>query len=70
MHTCVHTNAQKDGEEREFFVPFIHWLFDTIFRYHQWMQDPVLLKLTASEPLSIEDEYKAQRSWLEDDSSA
>ena len=34
------------------------------------MQDPVLLKLTASEPLTIEEEYKAQRSWLEDDSSA
>ena len=34
--------------------------------YNQWMKDPYLLDMTASEPLSIEEEYEMQRSWQED----
>ena len=34
--------------------------------YHKWMQDPWLRDMTASELLSIEDEYKAQEEWLHD----
>ncbi|XP_069785397.1 alpha/beta-tubulin-N-acetyltransferase 9 isoform X6 [Narcine bancroftii] len=36
-------------------------------RYHQWMKSEELLKLTASEPLTLEQEYQMQRSWQEDD---
>ncbi|XP_072098391.1 alpha/beta-tubulin-N-acetyltransferase 9 [Mobula birostris] len=36
-------------------------------RYHQWMKSEELLKLTASESLTLEQEYQMQRSWQEDD---
>ncbi|EME39632.1 hypothetical protein DOTSEDRAFT_56952 [Dothistroma septosporum NZE10] len=34
--------------------------------YHEWMKDPGLQDATASEPLSIEEEYAMQRSWRTD----
>lgn len=34
--------------------------------YHIWMSDPELLRLTASEPLSLDEELENQQSWLLD----
>ncbi|XP_026726353.1 N-acetyltransferase 9 isoform X1 [Trichoplusia ni] len=42
---------------REYHVP----------RYHEWMKSEDLQKLTASEPLTLEEEYDMQKSWCEDD---
>ncbi|XP_069807778.1 alpha/beta-tubulin-N-acetyltransferase 9 isoform X2 [Dendropsophus ebraccatus] len=35
-------------------------------RYHEWMKSEELQKLTASEPLTLDQEYNMQRSWRED----
>ncbi|KAJ4317879.1 hypothetical protein N0V94_004709 [Neodidymelliopsis sp. IMI 364377] len=34
--------------------------------YHEWMQDEEIQKATASEPLTLDEEYSMQRSWRED----
>lgn len=34
--------------------------------YHEWMKDPELQELTASEPLTLSEEYSMQRSWRTD----
>ena len=36
-------------------------------KYHGWMQSEEILQTTASEPLTIENEYKMQESWREDE---
>lgn len=35
-------------------------------RYHEWMKDPLLLELTASEPLTLKEEFEMQQSWHQD----
>jgi len=37
--------------------------------YHAWMQDPALQAQTASEPLTLDEEYAMQQSWHDDGDS-
>ncbi|CAD8167493.1 unnamed protein product [Paramecium octaurelia] len=47
-------------------LKFIPYTAEVVETYHTWMQDPEILYLTGSEPLSLEEEYKNQESWLND----
>ncbi|KAJ7073871.1 GNAT domain-containing protein [Mycena amicta] len=42
------------------------YLPEHVLIYHEWMQDERLRELTASEPLTLEEEYEMQRKWRDD----
>ena len=48
-------------------VILVPYLEAHVLKYHAWMQRPDLLELTASEPLTLKEEYAMQKSWREDD---
>ena len=37
-----------------------------VLKYHSWMKDPELLEKTASEPLTLDEEYEMQDKWWKD----
>uniref|UniRef100_A0A2K5CXH5 Alpha/beta-tubulin-N-acetyltransferase 9 n=1 Tax=Aotus nancymaae TaxID=37293 RepID=A0A2K5CXH5_AOTNA len=47
-------------------VVLVPYTSEHVPRYHEWMKSEELQHLTASEPLSLEQEYAMQRSWRED----
>ncbi|CAH2099625.1 unnamed protein product [Euphydryas editha] len=50
-----------------FNVIFVPYRKHHVPKYHNWMKSEELQKLTASQPLSLEEEYNMQKSWREDD---
>ncbi|XP_043109107.1 N-acetyltransferase 9 isoform X1 [Puntigrus tetrazona] len=59
----INEDTLLEGEK----VVLVPYNADHVPRYHQWMCSPELQKLTASEPLTLEQEYDMQRCWREDD---
>eukprot|EP00128_Syssomonas_multiformis_P009653 Colp12_sorted_trinity150504_noHs@8271 len=47
-------------------VVLVPYLKRHVEKYHEWMKSPFLQEATASEPLSIEEEYDMQQSWHDD----
>lgn len=47
-------------------VVLVPYTSEHVPRYHEWMKSEELQRLTASEPLSLEQEYAMQQSWQED----
>lgn len=44
----------------------VPYLKEHVDKYHEWMKDSYILEMTASEPLTIEEEYEMQQSWRDD----
>ncbi|KAK7316527.1 hypothetical protein RJT34_00060 [Clitoria ternatea] len=55
---CVSLEGEK--------VILVPYLEAHVPNYHQWMQDPSLLQATASDPLTLHQEYQMQLSWSQD----
>ncbi|KAK4716422.1 hypothetical protein R3W88_014760 [Solanum pinnatisectum] len=49
--------------EKVILVPYMR---EHVPKYHEWMQDPLLLQATGSEPLTLQQEYEMQLSWTQD----
>nr|XP_040033342.1 N-acetyltransferase 9 isoform X1 [Gasterosteus aculeatus aculeatus] len=59
----INENTLLEGNK----VVLVPYNAEHVPRYHEWMKSPELQQLTASEPLTLEQEYDMQRSWREDD---
>ncbi|CAH0481741.1 unnamed protein product [Peronospora belbahrii] len=47
-------------------VTLVPYEKEHVWKYYNWMKDSWLQEMTASEPLSIEEEFEMQKSWRED----
>lgn len=56
-------NTKIEGEK----VILVPYKREHVEQYHTWMQDPALQEATASEPLTIEEEYDMQQKWAQDE---
>ncbi|XP_076122870.1 alpha/beta-tubulin-N-acetyltransferase 9 [Alosa pseudoharengus] len=59
----INENTLLEGKN----IVLVPYNSDHVPRYHEWMSSEELQKLTASEPLSLEQEFEMQCSWREDD---
>ncbi|KAI9259921.1 GNAT domain-containing protein [Sporodiniella umbellata] len=48
-------------------IALVPYKKEHVSKYHEWMKSPFLQEMTASEPLTLEEEYEMQQSWHEDE---
>ncbi|KAG8158984.1 hypothetical protein KVR01_011427 [Diaporthe batatas] len=58
----INENIAISKQDRVLLVPYERHHVD---RYNTWMKSPEIQEATASEPLTIEEEYENQQSWRE-----
>ncbi|KAL4719567.1 hypothetical protein ACJJTC_016346 [Scirpophaga incertulas] len=58
----LNSNLKIEGTK----VILIPYKKQHVTKYHTWMKSPELQELTASEPLSLEEEYNMQKQWQND----
>ncbi|CAH1372259.1 unnamed protein product [Tenebrio molitor] len=58
----INRNTKIIGQ-RAILVPY---KVEHVLKYHNWMQSEELQRLTASIPLTLEEEYEMQKSWMID----
>lgn len=62
--------TERDETTKQLFkqtpIAFVPYTEKHVKIYHDWMQSSELLDLTASERLSLSDEYKSMKNWRED----
>ncbi|XP_042382514.1 uncharacterized protein LOC121975142 isoform X1 [Zingiber officinale] len=56
------TGGSLEGEK----VILVPYMREHVPTYHGWMQDPAILTATASEPLTLDQEYQVHSSWTHD----
>ncbi|CAH3037067.1 unnamed protein product [Porites lobata] len=59
----INSKTVLEGEK----VVLVPYKKEHVPRYHDWMQSPELLEQTASERLTLEQEYDMQNSWFQDE---
>lgn len=60
----INENLVLTGPSKVRLVPYLP---EHVPRYHEWMKDPFLQETTASEPLTLDEEYEMCRNWREDE---
>lgn len=61
----INQNVKIVGEK----VILVPYEAKHVEKYHKWMESEELQKLTASERLSLQQEYEMQENWREDEDS-
>lgn len=59
----VNQNLTITGER----VQLVPYRREHVAKYHAWMKDPAIQEATASEPLTLDEEYEMQQSWAQDE---
>ncbi|KAH8091399.1 acyl-CoA N-acyltransferase [Cristinia sonorae] len=59
--------ANKDTTIRLANIVLVPYRKEHVAKYHEWMQSAELQELTASEPLTLEEEYEMQQKWQDDE---
>lgn len=59
----INSETVLEGEK----IVLVPYRKEHVPRYHDWMQSPELLEQTASERLTLDQEYEMQQSWFQDE---